>query len=120
MTVGGQSYFSFVESFKAKLHSLKSSHSQDIPAKKGALLDAALSLRLDGSVVLFWVLQFYLNNISRVFRRRSIFGAPSFVPLLRKKWEGLTEDVKDTMQKWWHKHTRVSPNKKDVTRHLMD
>jgi hypothetical protein len=53
MTVGGQSYFSFVESFKAKLHSLKSSHSQDIPAKKGALLDAALSLRLDGSVVLF-------------------------------------------------------------------
>jgi hypothetical protein len=26
------------------------------------------------------------------------------------------EYVKDTMRKWWHKHTRISPNKKDVTR----
>jgi hypothetical protein len=75
-----------------------------------------VSLGLDGFVVLSRVLQVHLNNINIALGRRSTFSTPSFFPLLKKKQEGLMEYVKDTMWKWWHKHTWISLNKKDVTR----
>jgi hypothetical protein len=89
----------FVKSFKAVLQSIKSSYSRNILARKEALLDAAVSLGLDGIVTLSRVLKVHPNNISTGLGRRSTFSAPSFVPLLRKKREGLMEYIKDTVRK---------------------
>lgn len=36
--------------------------------------------------------------------------------LERAKRVGLSDYVKETVRAWWHGRSRVSPNKKDVTR----
>jgi hypothetical protein len=108
--------FQFVESFRFELQAVKKGNLRDILARKGALLDAAVSLGMERSTALSQVLQTNPSNISAALERRVGLTAPTFFPLVRKKRQGLTEYIKATVRTWWHEHTRVSPNKKDVTR----
>jgi len=85
-------------------------------ARKGALLDAAISEGCDGARSLSRVLQVHPRNIyAAVGRRIGIDPTNQFAFLERRKRVGLTEYVKEKVHLWWTQQTRVSPNKKDVT-----
>jgi hypothetical protein len=109
--------FMFIESFRSELQAVATSHSRDTLARKGALLDAAVSAGFGHLGSLSKVLQTNPSNINAALERRLGLDAPSFALLMRKKRPGLSEYIRGTVRTWWHQHTRVSPNKKDVTRH---
>lgn len=73
----------FLESFKAELDAVKNPYSNNMLARKGALLDAAVGLGVRGVRALSRVLQTKTDNILRaVDRQNSRDGATSkFVPL---------------------------------------
>ena len=109
--------FMFIESFRNSLQAVATSHSKDTLARKGALMDAAVSAGFGGLGSLSRVLQTHPSNINAAMERRLGLDAPSFALLMRKKRPGLSKYIRATVRTWWHQHTRVSPNKKDVTRH---
>jgi hypothetical protein len=112
-----KSIFGFLESFRAGLQSVKTANSKVFLARKGALLDAAVSEGCDGARSLSRVLQVHPRNIyAAVGRRIGVDLANQFALLERRKRAGLTEYVKEKVQLWWTQKTRVNPNKKDVTR----
>lgn len=109
--------YSFLESYRTELRTVKSAHSNHFLARKGALLDAAVSEGIDGHRALSRVLNVHPRNISTAKDRRDRLDSVFHPGLLtRSKRSGLSEYAKDKVQAWWHEHTRVSPNKKDVTR----
>lgn len=63
------------------------------------------------------MLQVHPRNITAAIGRRI---GPSdihqFAVLERAKRPGLTEYMKGVVKAWWHNQTRVSLNKKDITR----
>lgn len=111
---------SFLESFKSELNAVKNPYSNNMLARKGALLDAAVGSGVSGVRALSRVLQTKTANISRALDRqhsRSDDATSKFVPLQRtKRHDGLTALVKETVIAFWHNYTRVSPNKKDIVR----
>jgi hypothetical protein len=109
--------FMFIESFRIELQAVAMGHSRDTLARKGALMDAAVSAGFQRLGSLSRVLQTNPRNINAALERRLGLDAPSFALLMRKKQSGLSEYIRSTVRTWWHQHTRVSPNKKDVTRH---
>jgi hypothetical protein len=111
--------FMFIESFRIELQAVMTGHSRDTLARKGALMDAAVSTGFQRLGSLYKVLQTSPSNINAALERRLRLDAPSFALLMRKKQPGLSEYIRSTVRMWWHQHTRVSPNKKDVTRHCV-
>lgn len=112
-----KSQFVFLESFRTELQSVKTAHSKVFLARKGALLDAAVSEGCDGARALSRVLQVHPRNIRTAMGRRvGVDPVNQFALLERSKRVGLTEYVKEQVHLWWNQNTRVSPNKKDVTR----
>jgi len=109
----------FLDSFKAELNAVKNPYTNNMLARKGALFDAAVGSGVRGVRALSRVLQTKTDNILRaVDRQQSRDDAASkFVPLQRsKRLDGLTDGVKEIVRSFWHEHTRVSPNKKDIVR----
>lgn len=64
-------------------------------------------------------MQIHPRNIVNAMERKSgIVNVQEQYKLLeRAKRAGLSDYVKETVRAWWHGRSRVSPNKKDVTRH---
>lgn len=112
----------FLESYRTELQLVKGAHSKPLLARKGALLDAAVSEGTQGQRLLSRVLQVHPRNITAALSRRAGFDIVNpfekrdFAILERAKRPGLTELVKGVVKSWWHDQSRVSPNKKDVTR----
>jgi hypothetical protein len=115
--VEARAIFMFIESFRTELQAIATGHSRDTLARKGALMDAAVSTGFGRLGSLSRVLQTNPSNINAALERRLGLDVPSFALLMRKKRPGLSEYIRSTVRTWWHQHTRVSPNKKDVTRH---
>lgn len=112
-----KSIFVFLESFRIELQSVKNANSKVFLARKGALLDAAVSKGCDGARSLGRVLQVHPRNIyAAVGRRIGLEPANHFQLLERAKRAGLSDYVKEKVHLWWTEQTRVSPNKKDVTK----
>ena len=109
--------FMFIECFRTELQAIATGHSRDTLARKGALMDATVSANFGHLGSLSRVLQTNPSNINAALERRLGLDAPSFALLMRKKRPGLSEYIRATVWTWWHQHTRVSPNKKDVIRH---
>ena len=109
--------FMFIESFRSELQAVATSHSRDTLARKGALLDVAVSAGFGHLGSFSKVLQTNPSNLNVALERMLGLDAPSFALLMKKKRLGLSEYNRGTVRTWWHQHTRVSPNKKDVTRH---
>ena len=112
---------SFIENFKNELQLVKVANSSERLARKSALLDAAVSLGIDGVRPLSRVLDTTQASISIALSRRVY--APNqadtvcSLRLHRKKREGLSDYVKRCIEAWWNGQTKVSPNKKDIVRH---
>lgn len=112
-----RSIHQFLDSYRIELQSVKTAHSKNFLARKGVLLDAAVSEGIEGHRALSRVLQVHPRNIEAALGRRNGDSVVSSTELLeRAKWEGVTEYVKEKVQSWWTDQTQVSPNKKDVTR----
>lgn len=112
---------SFIENFRNELQLVKVANSNELLARKSALLDAAVSLGIDGVRPLSRVLETSELSINIALNRRiraanteeTVLG----LRLHRKKREGLSDYVKDCIELWWNAQTKVSPNKKDVIKH---
>lgn len=111
----------FMQNFKHELQLVKVANSNELLARKSVLLDAAVSLGIDGVNALSRVLDTTTESISVALNRR-IYANPDLdaVPRLRisrAKRGGLTDYVKQCIVAWWNGQTKVSPNKKDIVQH---
>jgi hypothetical protein len=94
--------------------------SNEFLARKSALLDAAVSLGINGATALLRVLDTSTESINLVLHRRVY--APDVVErvprlcLVCEKRAGLFEYVKECIEVW-NGQTKVSPNKKDIVTH---
>ena len=115
---------SFIENFKNELQLVKVANSNELLARKSALLDAAVSLGIDGVRPLSRVLETSTGSITVALNRRiqvgdieeTILG----LCLHRKKRGGLSDYVKHCIELWWNVQTKVSPNRKDIIKHRVD
>ena len=115
---------SFIENFKNELQLVKVANSNELLARKSALLDAAVSLGIDGVRPLSRVLETSTGSITVALNRRiqaddteeTVLG----LHLHRKKRGGLSDYVKHCIELWWNVQTKVSPNRKDVIKHRVD
>ena len=115
---------SFIENFKNELHLVKVANSNELLGRKSALLDAAVSLGIDGVRPLSLVLETLTRSITVALNRR-IQAADTEETVLglclhRKKRGGLSNYVKHCIELWWNVQTKVSPNRKDVIKHRVD
>jgi hypothetical protein len=110
----------FIENFKHELQLVKVANSNEFLARKSALLDAAVSLGINGATALLRVLDTSTESINLVLHRRVY--APDVVErvprlcLVCEKRAGLFEYVKECIEVW-NGQTKVSPNKKDIVTH---
>jgi hypothetical protein len=111
----------FIENYKNELQLVKMANSNELLARKSALLDAAVSLGVDGVTALSRVLDTSAGSINIAMNRR-VYGLnpEEAVPRLHinhLKREGLSDYIKLQIELWWNNQTRVSPNKKDLVKH---
>ena len=115
---------SFIENFKNELQFVKVANSNELLARKSALLDAAVSLGIDGIRPLSRVLETSTGSITVALNRRIQAGDTEEtvlgLRLHRKKRGGLSDYVKHCIELWWNVQTKVSPNRKDVIKHRVD
>ena len=98
---------------------LKNPVSADKLVRKTNLLEAAVSSDVSGLRALSRVLGTNPKNVSSAIQRRrslqssgfSIFKLPE-----RRRRDVIPSETKELVFTWWSSETRVSPNKKDVTR----
>lgn len=113
--------YGFIENFKNELQLVKVANSNERLARKSVLLDAAVSLGVDGVSALSRVLDTSASSINIAMNRRVYGLSPEeIVPRLRlnrQKRGGLSDYVKLQIEIWWNRQTKVSPNKKDVVKH---
>jgi hypothetical protein len=110
---------SFIQSYKKELQLLKNPTSAEKLVRKKTLLEAAVSSDVTGVRALSRVLGTNPQNISSAIHRRrtlasngsSIFKLPE-----RRRRDGVLSGTRELVIAWWTSETRVSPNKKDVTR----
>ena len=103
---------------------MKVANSNERLARKSVLLDAAVSLGVDGVSALSRVLDTFASSINIAMNRRVYGLSPEeIVPRLRlnrQKRGGLSYYVKLQIEIWWNRQTKVSPNKKDVVKHRVE
>ena len=96
----------------------------ELLARKSALLDAAVSLGIDGVRPLSYVLETSTGSITVALNRRIQAGDIEEMVLglclHRKKRGGRSDYVKHCIELWWNVQTKVSPNRKDVIKHRVD
>ena len=114
----------FIDNFKHELGLVKVANSHDLLAQKSALLDAAVSSGCNVKVnALSRVLDTTKQSISIAMRRRvPNVDSPHLLPKLRlsrQKRAGVSDYVKQCVLQWWKLQTKVSPNKKDIVRHIV-
>jgi hypothetical protein len=85
------------------------------------LLDAAVSLGVDGVTALSRVLDTSTGSINMAMNRR-VYGlnleeAMPRLRINRQKREGLSNYIKLQFELWWNNQIRVLPNKKDLVKH---
>ena len=106
----------FIENFKNELQLVKVANSNELLARKSALLDAAVSLGIDGVRPLSRVLEMSTRSITVALNRRIQVGDTEEtilgLRLHRKKKGGLSDYVKHCIELWWNVQTKVSPNRK--------
>jgi len=99
---------------------VKVANSNELLARKSALLDAAVSLDTNEVKGLSRVLQTTKENINLALTRRvSTSDVQESVPRLqtqRLKRAGLSDYIKECVDVWWNSQTKVSPNK-DIVSH---
>jgi hypothetical protein len=112
---------SFVENFKHELQLVKVANSNELLARKSALLDVAVSLGNGGVRGLSRILDTTTESINLALTRRVYASdVQDTVPRLRlqrQKRGGLSDYTKQCVYVWWNSQTKVSPNKKDIVRH---
>ena len=114
----------FIENFKNELQLVKVANSNELLARKNALLDVALSLGIDGVRPLSHVLETSTWSITVALNKRiqaadieeMILG----LHLHCKNRGGLSDYVKHCIELWWNVQTKVFPNRKDVIKHRVD
>jgi hypothetical protein len=104
-----------------RLDEVRSANSASKLAIKHAILDASILEHGDSSArQVAKVLRIHHRNVSKaVVRREVMHTAGDFLFSLSvrtKRVDGIALDEKQIIIKWWISETRVSPNKKDVTR----
>ena len=104
-----------------RLDEVRSANSASKLAIKHAILDASILEQGDSSArQVARVLRIHHRNVSKaVLRREVLYSAGDFLFFLSvrtKRADGIALDEKQIIIKWWISETRVSPNKKDVTR----
>ena len=107
-----------------RLNEVRSANSASKLAIKHAILDASILEQGDSSArQVARVLRIHHRNVSKaVVKREVLHTAGDFLFSLSvrtKRVDGLGLDEKRIIIKWWISETRVSPNKKDVTRKWM-
>ena len=111
----------FILNFRHELSMVKVANSNELLARKSALLDAAVSMGNGGVRALSRVLHTSTESITIAKNRRIYAHSPEeTVPRLRiqrKKRGGLSDYIKDQIEAWWRSQTKVSPNKKDIVKH---
>jgi hypothetical protein len=96
----------FIENYKNELQLVKMENSNEQLAKKSALLNAMVSLGVDGMTTLSRVLDTFTGSINIAMNRR-VYGLnpEEVVPRLRinhQKREGLSDYVKLQIELWWN------------------
>jgi hypothetical protein len=104
-----------------RLDEVRSANSASKLAIKHAILDASILEQGDSSArQVAKVLRIHHRNVSKaVVRREVMHTAGDFLFSLSvrtKRVDGIALHEKQIIIKWWISETRVSPNKKDVTR----
>jgi hypothetical protein len=111
----------FIENFKHELQLVKVANSNKFLARKNALLDAAVSLGIDGVTALARVLDTTTKSINLALHRRvyasDVVERGPRLCLVCEKRVGLSECIKECIEVWWNGQTKVSPNKKDIVMH---
>ena len=107
-----------------RLDEVRSANSASKLAIKHAILDASILEQGDSSArQVARVLRIHHRNVSKaVVRQEVLHTAGDFLfslSMRTKHVDGLGLDEKHIIIKWWILETRVSPNKKDVTRKQM-
>lgn len=93
--------FMFVESYRRELQAVKGVQSKNFLARKGVLLDAAVSEGIEGQRALGRVLQVDHRNIGNAIVRRVGLDVLQHYNLLeRAKRAGLTDYVKEKVRLW--------------------
>lgn len=109
----------FIENYRTELEALKNPSSKEKFVRKTTLLEAAVSRDVSGVRALSRVLGTKASNISNAIQRRQALesnGSSIFTLAERRRREGMSHNTKALVNLWWTSETRVSPNKKDVTR----
>jgi hypothetical protein len=111
----------FIENYKNELQLVKMANSNELLARKSALLDIAVSLGVDGVTALSRVLDTSTGSINMAMNRR-VYGlnleeAMPRLRINRQKREGLSNYIKLQFELWWNNQIRVLPNKKDLVKH---
>jgi hypothetical protein len=110
---------SFIQSYKKELQLLKNPTSAEKLVRKTTLLEAAVNSDATGVRALSRVLGTNPQNISSAIHRRRTLesnGSSIFKLAERRKRDGVLSGTRELVIAWWTSETRVSPNKKDVTR----
>ena len=114
-------YKEVVAGVSLKLDLVKRANSAAKLAAKHAILDATVSCQRESSVrQLAKALGIHHRNVHRAINRRDVLSATGqflfCLTVRRKRTDGLREEERIVIITWWVVETRVSPNKKDVTR----
>ena len=114
-------YQEIVDGVNGRLDEVKGSHSAAQLATKHAILDASVRAVSKSSMrELGRVLGIHHRNISHAISKRElVHSRGDFLVVLtfrRKRTDGISEMDREVILRWWVSETRVSPNKKDVTR----
>lgn len=117
-------YQEIVDGVNAQLGQVKGSHSAAQLATKHAILDASVSAHRKSSTrELARALGVHHRNISLAIAKRELMhsGGDFLVVLTirKRRNDGISDSDKEVIVGWWVSETRVSPNKKDVTRKRM-
>lgn len=114
-------YQEIVDGLNGRLSEVKGCHSSAELATKYAILDASVSTQKKSSMrEVARALGVHHRNIMKAISRRELMhnGGDFLVVLTirRKRNDCVGDNDKDVIIRWWVSETRVSPNKKDVTR----
>lgn len=114
-------YQEVVAGVSCRLEYVKSANSAAKLATKHAILDASVSCHSEASVrQVARVLGVHHRNIHEAINKRELVSARGeflcTLTVRKKRADGLNDGERNAIICWWVSESRVSPNKKDVTR----
>lgn len=114
-------YKEVIAGVSSQLDTVKRANSAAKLAAKHAILDATVSCQSESSVrQVAKALGVHHRNVHMAINRRVVLSATGHflfsLTVRRKRTDGLKEEERIVIITWWVCESRVSPNKKDVTR----